>query len=65
MIKFYLNTREIAAISEIMTAMDVDCISLVYNNGSGIGHTLDVEFDYDVKGYTALVSIPITTVEDW
>jgi hypothetical protein len=64
--EIYLNPEELAIIQRIMEENDIKyAVKLIYNDGSGIGSTLDVEFDTEVNGRQATVRIPVTGVENW
>ena len=63
--RIYVTRREIQIISEILAENEVDYIYLDYNSDSGIGYTLDVEYDTYIHDRKASVRIPITNDEDW
>lgn len=63
--RIYVTRREIQIISEILAENEVDYIYLDYNSDSGIGYTLDVEYDTYINDRKAIVRIPITNDEDW
>jgi hypothetical protein len=43
----------------------VGAFTLHYENGSGIGYCLDLEFDDELHGRLAKISITVTGVENW
>ena len=40
-------------------------VELIYNNGSGIGSTLDIEFDTELHGRYVVVRVNITDSDSW
>ena len=64
--RMFLNTREIETINKIIEENNIDdSFELISTQGSGIGSNLDIEFQADVNGRTAIITIPITTEQDW
>ena len=43
----------------------VGAFTLHYENGSGIGYCLDLEFDTAVHGRLAKITIPVANEENW
>jgi hypothetical protein len=43
----------------------VGAFALHYENGSGIGYCLDLEFDTEVHGRLAKICIPVTNEDNW
>lgn len=43
----------------------VGAFTLHYENGSGIGYCLDLEFDTEVHGRLAKIRIPIANEDNW
>jgi hypothetical protein len=48
-----------------MSESEIDYLYLDYNSDSGIGYTLDIEYDTYIHDRKAIVRIPITNNEDW
>ena len=63
--KVVLNDRDLDRIREVVVENNVKMFTLVVDNGSGIGYTVDLEFEYDLNGRDAVVRVPIVGVEDW
>lgn len=63
--RIYITRREIDIISEILTENEIDYLYLDYNSDSGIGYTLDIEYDTYINDRKAIVRIPITDDENW
>ena len=43
----------------------VGAFTLHYENGSGIGYCLDLEFDTEVHGRLAKIVIPVANEDNW
>jgi hypothetical protein len=64
--EIYVSPQELAIIQKIMEENNIKyAVKLIYEDGSGIGSTLDVEFDTEVNGREATIRIPVTGVENW
>jgi hypothetical protein len=64
--EIHINADELAIIQKIIEENGIKyAVKLIYNSGSGIGSTLDVEFDTEVNGREATIRIPVTGVENW
>lgn len=63
--RIYVTKLEIDVISKIMSESEIDYLYLDYNSDSGIGYTLDIEYDTYIHDRKAIVRIPITNDEDW
>jgi hypothetical protein len=64
--EIHINPDELAIIQKIIEENSIKyAVKLIYNGGSGIGSTLDVEFDTQVNGREATIRIPVTGVENW
>ena len=64
--KIHLNLRDLEIIQKIVDENQVRVFEL--NQGdtdNGIGYTLDMEFDTELRGRLVRVKVPVTTVEDW
>jgi len=64
--KIYLNKRDIERILEVIKENDLeDTFTLIHNNNSGIGYTLDMEFDAELHGRVITARVPIADSSDW
>ena len=64
--KVSISIRELEVINKIVEENTItDSIDLVIRDGSGIGYTLDVEFETVLNGRTVTIRIPVTTINDW
>lgn len=63
--RIFITKREIDIISNIMSESEIDSLCLTYNSDSGIGYTLDIEYDTYVHDRKAIIRIPITNYENW
>jgi len=62
----WVNPQEITIIQKIIEENKIEfAFKLIQESGSGIGTTLDIEFESEVNGRQATIRIPITTSEDW
>ena len=61
-----MTPQEIDIITQIIKENNIQgAFEIIHTNGSGIGHTLDIEFETEVNGRYATIRIPVTTVENW
>jgi len=66
MTRFYINPTEIDIIKKVIEENNVKwAFELIHESGSGIGSTLDIEFDSVLNGREVKVRVPITTEENW
>ena len=64
--RFYMTPQEIDIITQIIKENDIKgAFEIIHDNSSGIGYTLDIEFEEQVNGRYATIRIPVTTVENW
>lgn len=64
--KIYLNKRDIERILEVIKENDLEnTFTLIHNGNSGIGYTLDMEFDAELHGRVITARVPITDSNDW
>ena len=62
----WINPQEIELIKKIFEENKiVYAVQLIQTSGSGIGYTLEVEFDTEINGRQAKIRIPVTTEENW
>ena len=63
---FYVTPQEIEIIQKVIEENNIEiAFELIHENSSGIGSTLDLEFETDINGREATIRIPITTTENW
>lgn len=65
MTKITLNRADINEISKALLKFDIDHFTLVKNDGSGVGYTIDVEYQTRMKDDLVTVKVPVVGVEDW
>lgn len=65
MTQIHLLKTELQIINEIVNENNLTDFTIVFNNSSGIGYTIDVEFDLDLNGRTGKVRLPVVGVENW
>ena len=66
MSKIYLNKRDVERILEVIKENDLkDTFTLIHDNTSGIGYTLDMEFDAELNGRVITARVPIADSNDW
>ena len=64
--KIYLNKRDIERILEVIEENDLkDTFTLIHNSSSGIGYTLNMEFDAELNGRVITARVPIADSSDW
>ncbi len=65
--RIYISRREIEKILRIMdeNVITEGAVELIYNNDSGIGSTLDMEFDTELHGRYVMVRVNITDSDSW
>ena len=64
--EIYITPQELSIIQQVIIENNIACsFKLIYDCSSGIGSTLDMEFDADIHGRLATIRIPITDTENW
>lgn len=64
--RIYISKRELEIINKIIEENKIEnSIELIYNNDSGIGNTLDMEFDHELHGRYVTVRVNITDSNSW
>lgn len=64
--RIYISKRELEIINKIIEENNIEnSIELIYNNDSGIGNTLDMEFDHELHGRYVTVRVNITDSNSW
>lgn len=60
-----MNPADVKVIAEIIKENDITGnFELIYTNG-GIGYSIDLVYDADVKNRSAKITIPVCGVENW
>lgn len=66
MTKIMMNHADVAIIQQIVEENNIrGNFNIIYNNASGIGYTLDMEYETEVNGRPATIRIPICGAENW
>ncbi len=64
--KIYISRRELEEILSVMNENKIDdSVQLIYDNSSGIGSTLDIEFGFTLNDRPVVVRVNITDSSDW
>ena len=64
--RIFISKRELEIINDIVRENEIEnSFELIYNNDSGIGSTLDMEFDYKLNGRYVTVRVSITDSDSW
>ncbi len=60
-----MNPADVKVIAEIIKENDITGnFELIYTNG-GIGYSIDLVYNADVKNRSAKITIPVCGVENW
>ena len=60
-----MNPADVKVIAEIIKENDITGnFELIYTNG-GIGYSIDLVYDADIKNRSAKITIPVCGVENW
>jgi hypothetical protein len=66
MTKIMMNRADLEIVNKIVEENGIDYnFWIVYTNSSGIGYTLDLEYEMEINGRHAIVRIPICGEENW
>jgi hypothetical protein len=65
MSRIHLTNKDLELIYQVVSENNLSEFTLKVNDGSGIGYTIDIEFDTIVHERRAVVRIPIVTSENW
>lgn len=65
MIKITLNKADIVEITKTLIRFDIDHFTLIKNDESGIGYTLDIEYETRMQDAKVKVTVPVVGVENW
>lgn len=64
--RIFLTKLELDTINKIIQENNIqNSIELIYNNESGIGSTLEMEFDHELHGRYVTVRVNITDSDNW
>jgi hypothetical protein len=65
MTKIMMNPADVKVIAEIIKENDITGnFELIYTNG-GIGYSIDLVYEADIKNRNAKITIPVCGVETW
>jgi hypothetical protein len=65
MTKIMMNPADLKVIAEIIKENDITGnFELIYTNG-GIGYSIDLVYDADIKNRSAKITIPVCGAENW
>jgi hypothetical protein len=65
-ISITLTPNDLEIINAIVQENDIKYgFNLVMTSGSGIGYTLDLEYETELNGRDVTVKVPVTGVENW
>jgi hypothetical protein len=65
MSKIYLSTGDLDIINAIVKENNISVFRLICDNSSGIGYSIDLEFDSEINHRKAKVTIPVCGSENW
>lgn len=60
-----LNRADVAEITKVLEKFDIDHFTLVKEDTSGIGYTLDIEYEARMQDAKVTVKVPVVGVENW
>lgn len=64
--RIYISKTELLEVIKILEENNVEgVVELIYDNESGIGSTLDVEFDFKLNNRTVAVRANVVGVGNW
>ena len=64
--RIFITKLELDTINKIIQENNIqNSIELIYNNESGIGSTLEMEFDHELHGRYVTVRVNITDSNSW
>jgi len=64
--RIYISKTELLEVIKILEENNIEgVVELIYDNSSGIGSTLDVEFDFILNNRPVAVRANVVGVENW
>ena len=64
--RIFISKRELEIINDIVRENEIqNSFELISNNDSGIGSTLEIEFDHELHGRYVTVRVNITDSDSW
>jgi hypothetical protein len=64
--KIMMNKADLDIVNKIVEENGIDYnFWIVYTDSSGIGYTLDLEYETEINGRNATIRIPISGEENW
>ena len=65
MTEITLNRADIAEMQKVLLKFNIDHFTLIKNDSSGIGYTLDIEYETTMNDCMVTVRVPVVGVENW
>ena len=65
MTEITLNRADIAEMQKVLLKFNIDPFTLIKNDSSGIGYTLDIEYETTMNDCMVTVRVPVVGVENW
>jgi hypothetical protein len=64
--KIHITRKDLEEILKIIDEVNIEgSIELIYDNSSGIGYTIDIEFDHNINDRYIRARTPIATSDNW
>ena len=63
--KIILSANDIKEITKVIEEYKVDYFTLIRNDVSAIGYTLDLEYSTEINGRMCTVIVPVVGIEEW
>jgi len=60
-----LSALDLAVIQDIVLENKLVAFELIKDDSSGIGYTIDIQFDCEMHGRAAVIRIPVRGTEEW
>lgn len=60
-----MTATDLATINQIVQENNLNGFDIVMTSGSGIGYTLDLEFETKLNDREVTVKVPVSGVENW
>jgi hypothetical protein len=63
--KIILSANDIKEIAKVIEEYKVDYFTLIRNDVSAIGYSLDLEYSTEINGRMCTVIVPVVGIEEW
>lgn len=63
--KIILSANDIKEITKVIEEYKVDYFTLIRNDVSAIGYSLDLEYSTEINGRMCTVIVPVVGIEEW